>query len=66
MVRVPNEAPPLDSRGRPWWPPGWVPPGWAPPAEAIGGSPRRVGSIRDIFELLGLPWRPSFEEDSRF
>ena len=47
---VPDEAPPRHAGGKPHWPPGWAP-------------GRRVEHERDIFELLGLPYREPHKRD---
>lgn len=48
---VPDEAAPTDRSGSERWPPGWHP-------------GRRVQSQRDVFELLGLPYRHPQERDA--
>lgn len=50
VVLVPDEAPPLNRQGKEWWPPGW-------------GPGRRAQSQRDVFELVGLPYREPWERD---
>ena len=47
---VPGERPPLTREGQEWWPPGW-------------GPGRAVETQRDVFELLGLPYREPWERD---
>jgi hypothetical protein len=46
MLQVPHDAPPLDSRGREFWPPGWGP-----------GARQVVESEQDLFQLLRIPYR---------
>ena len=44
-VLVPDEAPPVDRTGRPYWPPGW-------------SRDRRVTHESHLFELCGIPYKP--------
>ncbi len=44
-VLVPDEAPPVDRTGKPYWPPGW-------------SRERRVTHESHIFELCGIPYMP--------
>ena len=48
---VPDERPPVDRSGQERWPPGWQP-------------GRRVESERDVFELVGIPYREPHERDA--
>ena len=50
-IVVPDEGPPLDRDGTPRWPPGWE-------------SGRTVETEQDIFELLGVPYRPPHERNA--
>lgn len=50
-IVVPDEGPPLDRDGTPRWPPGW-------------GPVRTVETEQDIFELLGVPYRPPHERNA--
>ena len=43
-VLVPDEAPPVDRTGRPYWPPGW-------------SRDRRVTHESHLFELCGIPYK---------
>jgi hypothetical protein len=61
--RVPEDAPPLDLRGREWWPPGWGPGGGGGGEGGRGGGGRVVRHERDILELLGLPYREPWERN---
>jgi len=48
---VPDEAAPLGKGGKEQWPPGWHP-------------GRKVSTQRDVFELLGVPYREPHERDA--
>lgn len=47
---VPDEGPPLNRNKERSWPAGW-------------NQQRRVSGERDIFELLGVPYRPPSERN---
>lgn len=68
MKQVPEEAPPLDRHGEPYWPPGWGPGSGDGRGGEDGGSGggnkwRGVRTQRDVFEVLRLPYREPYQRD---
>ena len=73
LVMVPDEGPPWNADQKEWWPPGWGDQG----AQGSGGSVAECGGGRgvgcrgkrvvmlekDVFELLGLPWREPWQRN---
>jgi hypothetical protein len=48
---VPFDAPPVDKHGHEFWPEGWR------------ADKRAADSERDVFALIGLPWREPSERN---